>query len=274
MRHPRLFRDRADIFMRNPLENTEKAEAMKVLFNLEVLWLPTYTERPTLQCCSVAILAVASAVLLKHLLADQRPLGALGIGLRLVSLGVFALEGALVSLLVATLRSAKGNAAVSSPEARRQRESLRCGEERFRLLVERVEDHAIFMLDPDGCVVSCNAGAERATGYRAKEIIGKSFFIRHRAREGGADTSRQLGNLARSLRCRTDPGLRPGAGEYRLAAAGDNAALLRPYHNGNRPAGRARQGVLVAHRRPGGRVGPVRDEPECEAARRAVLENS
>ena len=47
--------------------------------------------------------------------------------------------------------------------------------ERFRLLVESVNDYAIFMLDADGRVASWNAGAERIKGYRADEIIGQHF---------------------------------------------------------------------------------------------------
>ncbi len=42
-----------------------------------------------------------------------------------------------------------------------------------RLLVERVKDYAIFMLSPDGYVVSWNEGAERIKGYTAQEIIGQ-----------------------------------------------------------------------------------------------------
>ena len=48
-------------------------------------------------------------------------------------------------------------------------------EDSFRLLVESVKDYAIVMLDPDGHVVSWNAGAERFKGYKAEEIIGKHF---------------------------------------------------------------------------------------------------
>jgi PAS domain S-box-containing protein len=48
-------------------------------------------------------------------------------------------------------------------------------EERFRNLVEGVQDYAIFSLDPDGRVVSWNAGAERIKGYKADEIIGQNF---------------------------------------------------------------------------------------------------
>jgi PAS domain S-box-containing protein len=48
-------------------------------------------------------------------------------------------------------------------------------DERFRLLVQSITDYAIFMLDPDGTVVSWNAGAQRFKGYAADEIIGQSF---------------------------------------------------------------------------------------------------
>jgi PAS domain S-box-containing protein len=54
-------------------------------------------------------------------------------------------------------------------------ESLRGSDERFRLLVESVQDYAIFMLDPEGRVLTWNAGAERIKGYSASEIIGQHF---------------------------------------------------------------------------------------------------
>lgn len=61
--------------------------------------------------------------------------------------------------------------------ARRKKmeEELRQSEERFRVLVAGVKDYAILMLDPDGIVVSWNAGAERIKGYRAEEILGCHF---------------------------------------------------------------------------------------------------
>ncbi|PTX92714.1 PAS domain S-box protein [Opitutus sp. ER46] len=60
-------------------------------------------------------------------------------------------------------------------ERRRTEEALRKSEERFRLLVEGVEDYAIYMLDTHGRVTTWNAGAERIHGYRAQEIIGRRF---------------------------------------------------------------------------------------------------
>ncbi|MGB6200556.1 MAG: PAS domain S-box protein [Candidatus Acidiferrales bacterium] len=55
--------------------------------------------------------------------------------------------------------------------------ALQRSEERFQLLVESVQDYAIFMLDPDGRVATWNAGAERIKGYADSEIIGEHFSI-------------------------------------------------------------------------------------------------
>ncbi len=50
-------------------------------------------------------------------------------------------------------------------------------ERRFRLMVDAVREYAIFMLDTDGFVTSWNAGAERAKGWTAAEVIGKHFRV-------------------------------------------------------------------------------------------------
>jgi PAS domain S-box-containing protein len=56
-------------------------------------------------------------------------------------------------------------------------EELRRSEERFRLLIEAVEDYAIFMLDPGGHIASWNSGAQRIKQYTAEEIIGQHFRV-------------------------------------------------------------------------------------------------
>jgi PAS domain S-box-containing protein len=48
-------------------------------------------------------------------------------------------------------------------------------ERRFRLLVEGVNDYAIFMLDPTGTVINWNPGAQRIKGYAREEIVGQHF---------------------------------------------------------------------------------------------------
>ena len=50
-------------------------------------------------------------------------------------------------------------------------------DEHFRLLVEAVEDSAIFLLDPAGNVATWNNGAKRIKGYEADEIIGRHFSV-------------------------------------------------------------------------------------------------
>ncbi len=47
--------------------------------------------------------------------------------------------------------------------------------DRYRTLVEAISDYAIFMLDPEGHVVSWNSGAQRFKGYTPDEIIGQHF---------------------------------------------------------------------------------------------------
>jgi len=49
--------------------------------------------------------------------------------------------------------------------------------EQFRMLVEAVQDYAIFMLDPKGHIATWNAGAERIKQYTAAEIVGQHFSV-------------------------------------------------------------------------------------------------
>jgi PAS domain S-box-containing protein len=47
--------------------------------------------------------------------------------------------------------------------------------ELFRLLVESIRDYAIFVLDPDGKILTWNPGAQAMKGYTRDEIVGKHF---------------------------------------------------------------------------------------------------
>jgi PAS domain S-box-containing protein len=47
--------------------------------------------------------------------------------------------------------------------------------EQFHILVDSVEEYAIYMLDPNGNIITWNSGAEKIKGYSAEEIIGKNF---------------------------------------------------------------------------------------------------
>jgi len=65
--------------------------------------------------------------------------------------------------------------------------ALRRSRERFQLLVESIQDCAIFMLDVEGRVSSWNPGAEKIKGYKASEIMGchfSCFYSREDVRSG------------------------------------------------------------------------------------------
>ena len=47
--------------------------------------------------------------------------------------------------------------------------------EQFHILVDSVEEYAIYMLDPNGNVITWNTGAEKIKGYSSEEIVGKNF---------------------------------------------------------------------------------------------------
>jgi len=61
------------------------------------------------------------------------------------------------------------------------------GDVAFRLLVDAVVDYAIFLLSPDGTVLTWNLGAQRIKGYEADEIVGRHFsqFYTPEDREAG-----------------------------------------------------------------------------------------
>jgi PAS domain S-box-containing protein len=87
-------------------------------------------------------------------------------------LTILALAGATLAVAVLILT------VVIAARARRGRHGATMrheSEELFTALVKGVTDYAIFMLDPDGRIVSWNPGAQRSKGYAAEEIIGQHF---------------------------------------------------------------------------------------------------
>lgn len=66
-------------------------------------------------------------------------------------------------------------------------EALINSDKRFEILVSSIRDYAIYLLDPNGKIVSWNAGAQRFKGYTESEIIGKHFstFLSQADRDAG-----------------------------------------------------------------------------------------
>src|SRR5258708_13126617 len=70
---------------------------------------------------------------------------------------------------------ATGSVVTDITERKRVQEALEQNEERFRMLVEDMQDYALYMVDPSGTVATWNAGAARIKGYKAEEILGEHF---------------------------------------------------------------------------------------------------
>jgi PAS domain S-box-containing protein len=58
---------------------------------------------------------------------------------------------------------------------------------RLVLLIDVVDEYAIFLLDQDGRVATWNVGAARIKGYRADEILGEHFSIFYTAEDIASD---------------------------------------------------------------------------------------
>jgi PAS domain S-box-containing protein len=81
-------------------------------------------------------------------------------------------------------------------------------EQQFHMLVDSVEEYAIYMIDPTGTVVTWNSGAQKIKQYTAKEIIGKNFACFYTAEDVAAEKpQRNLRDAARKGHIR-DQGLR------------------------------------------------------------------
>jgi len=87
-------------------------------------------------------------------------------------------------------------------------DALQVSEEQFRLLVESVEEYAIYLLDPQGNVATWNLGAEKLKGYRAVDIIGKNFACFYTDEDVAARKPQHNLEMARKLGHIRDQGLR------------------------------------------------------------------
>ena len=120
-------------------------------------------------------------------------------------------------------------------ERKEAEEKLRASEEQFRLLVDGVDEYAIFLLDPMGNVASWNAGAQRIKGYAASDIVGKNFACFYTAEDVSAGRPQRNLERARKHGHSRDQGLRvrkDGStfeAEVALTALRDEAGNLRAF---------------------------------------------
>ena len=87
-------------------------------------------------------------------------------------------EGILVTAAIRNISARKQmEKHLAEMEGRRRlvEDSLRQSEDRYQMLLDGIQNYAIFMMDPRGQIMTWNAGAERIKGYRADEIIGHNF---------------------------------------------------------------------------------------------------
>ncbi len=71
-------------------------------------------------------------------------------------------------------------------ERRAGQEALRESERQYRLFLESVTGYALYMLDPNGIVISWNTGAKRIKGYAGDEIVGQHFSRFYTGRDRAA----------------------------------------------------------------------------------------
>ncbi len=111
---------------------------------------------------------------------------------------------------------------------RRAEEALKHSEEDYRMLLDGVEDYAIFMLGRQGEIVTWNSGAERTNGYAAHEIIGKNFSCFFCPEEIERGTPDQLLRIAAAKGRYEDQGMRVRKDGSRFLTSSILTALRDP----------------------------------------------
>ncbi|WP_432835094.1 sensor histidine kinase [Dactylosporangium sp. CA-092794] len=131
-----------------------------------------------LQVCGVLALGLllsGGLGLLMHRVELDGADGHLDDGMFFGGLALTLVMAALVYTLATSRRRAEEGVERATAGLRAAGERLRSSEELLQLLLDGARDYAIYMLDPDGRVVSWSSNAERLKGYRGEEIIGESY---------------------------------------------------------------------------------------------------
>jgi PAS domain S-box-containing protein len=127
-----------------------------------IIWVALRFSQREVTTASAAVCALA----VWYTVAQRGPFASFSLNENLLLLLAFAGTVVVTGLVLSAALGQRGRAA---------EHRLSKIEERFRLLVSNVTDYAIFMLDPEGRVMTWNEGAGRIKGYRADEIVGQHF---------------------------------------------------------------------------------------------------
>jgi PAS domain S-box-containing protein len=114
-------------------------------------------------------------------------------------------------------------------EARKNEQQLLNSSAQFAILVQSTKDHAIYMLDKAGRIISWNKGAERIKGYPRDEIIGQHFSRFY------TDFDRKSGLPKKALRQAAADGKFEGEG-WRVRKDGSRfwaSVVISPIHDGS-----------------------------------------
>ncbi len=136
--------------------------------------------------------------------------------------------------------------------------------ERFRLLVEGVNDHALLTIDSSGIVTSWNRGAERLLGYTENAIVGKNFSCMFTPEDIENGVPEKRINRARSAGRAEDEGWRLRANGERFWASVSKTAFSRENADGTIAEGFA---VIIQDTTERKKVATALEEARQERAR-------
>lgn len=131
----------------------------------------------------VAAIAVLCSMAVGFTVSGRGPLASSSLDRSLLQLLVFIGTVSVTGLSVSAVASERRRFTLALHDSHSELErrvfeqtwNLRKSDETLRLLVEGIQDYAIFMLDQQGKVMTWNKGAQTINGYTANEIIGEHF---------------------------------------------------------------------------------------------------